>query len=122
MLDLAKPLYLDVFLEIIYTDHICESPRIEYALDDGIIVITMNICTDRLRQELLNVKRRFLIDPRFQYSRDMGCSLEEYVPQLAFALFSCACLTRDFKRHWDSLFRNIVVGVVLSQATDLKKL
>ena len=122
MLDLAKPLYLDVFFEMIYADHISDSPRIEYALDDGIIVITMGAYTDRLGQEILNIKRRFLIDPIFRYSRDMGCSLEEYVPQLAYALFSCACLTRNFNRHWDSLFWSIAVGVVLSQATDLEKL
>ena len=122
MLDLAKPLYLDVFFEMLYADSIHGSPTIEYSLDDGIIKITMDSCTDRLGQEILNIKRRFLIDPLFQYSRDIGCDLEEHVPQLAYALFSCACLTRNFKRDWDSLFRNIAVGVVLSQAADLENL
>ena len=122
MLDLAKPFYLDVFFEMLYADHVYDPPRIEYALDDGIIEITMDACTDRLGQEILNIKRRFLIDPLFQYSRDRGCNLEEHVPQLAYALFSCACLTRNFKRNWDCLFRSLAVGVVLSQATDLEKL
>ena len=80
MLDLAKPLYLDVFFEMLYVDYIYDFPRIEYALDDGIIVITMDVYTDDLGQEILNIKRRFLIDPRFQYSRDIGCSPKEHVP------------------------------------------
>ena len=122
MLDLAKLLYLDVFFEMLYADHIYDSPRIEYALGNGIIETTMDACADRLGQEILNIKRRFLIDPLFQYSRDRGCSLEEYVPQLAYTLFSYTYLTRNFKRHWDSLFRSIAVDVVLSQATDLEKL
>ena len=50
------PLYLDVFFEILYADNIHDSPRIEYALDDGIIKITMSACKDRLGQEILNMK------------------------------------------------------------------
>ena len=119
MLDLAKPFYLDVFFEMLYADNVEESTGIEYALEDGVIKITLSVCTDRLGQEIMNVKRRFLIDPLFQYSRGLGCSLVEHVPQLAYALFSCACLTRNFRGEWDSLFRNIAVGVVLSQAADL---
>ena len=122
ILDLAKPLYLDVFSEMLYADNIYDPPRIEYALDDGFINITMIASTDRLGQEILNIKRRFLVDLIFQYPRDKGCGLEEHVPQLAYALFSCACLTRNFKGNWDSLFRNIAVGVVLLQAADLEKL
>ena len=122
MLDLAKPFYLDVFFETIYADNVEDSPGIVYALEDGIIKITLSACTDRLGQEILNIKRRYLIDPLFQYSRGMGCSLVEHIPQLAYALFSCACLTRDFRGDWDSLFRNIAIGVVLSQAADLDAL
>ena len=72
MLDLAKPLYLDVFFDVLYADSIYNPPRIEYALDDGVIKITISAYTDRLGQEILNIKRRVLIDPLFQYSRDMG--------------------------------------------------
>ena len=122
MLDLAKPIYLDVFFEMLYADIVEDSPGIEYALEDGVIKITLSACTDRLSQEILNIKRRFLIDPLFQYSQSLGCSLVEHVPQLAYALFSCACLTRNFRGEWDSLFRNIALGVVLSQAADLDEL
>lgn len=107
---------------MLYADNVQDSPGIEYALEDGVIRITLSACTDRLGQEILNIKRRFLIDPLFQYSRGMGCSLVEHVPRLAYALFSCACLTRNFRGEWDCLFRNIAVGVVLSQAADLDEL
>ena len=122
MLDLAKPIYLDVFFEMLYADNLEDPPEIEYVLEDGVIKVTLSACTDRLGQEIFNIKRRFLIDPLVQYSQSLGCSLVEHVPQLAYALFSCACLTRDFRGEWDSLFRNIAVGVVLSQAADLDEL
>ena len=122
MLDLAKPLCLDMFFEMLYADHISDAPRIEYALEDGTIKMTMSAWEDRLGKEILNIQRRFLIDPLFQHSRDKGCGLEEHVSQLAYALFSCACLTRNFSGDWDSLFRNMVVGVVLSQAANLEEL
>ena len=60
MLDLAKPLYLDVFFEMLYADIIHGSPKTEFSLGDGIIKITMDTCTDRLGQEILNIKRALL--------------------------------------------------------------
>ena len=122
MLDLAKPLYNDVFFEMLYADYVHDAPRIEYAVEDGTIKITMVAWKDQLGKEILNIKRHFLIDPLFQYSRDKGCDMEGHVSQLAYALFSCACLTRNFNGDWDSLFRNIAVGVVLSQAANLDEL
>ena len=81
MSDLAKPIYLDVFFELLYADKVEDSPGIEYALEDGVIKITLGVCTDRLGQEILNIKRRFLIDLLFKYARGPGCSLVEHVPQ-----------------------------------------
>ncbi|CAF9905169.1 MAG: hypothetical protein ALECFALPRED_000168 [Alectoria fallacina] len=78
MLDLAKPFYLDVFFEMLYADNVKESSGIEYALEDGVIKITLSVCTDRLGQEIMNIKRQLLIDPLFQYSRGMGFSLVEH--------------------------------------------
>ena len=83
-------------------------------MENGIIEMNMGACIDRLGQEILNIKRRFLIDPAFLYSRDKGCDLDAHVPQLAYALFSSACLTCNFKRDWNSLFQSLAVGVVLS--------
>lgn len=96
MLDVAKPLYLDIFFEMLYADHIHEASPIEYTLSNGIIEITTGACADRVGREIANIKKRFLIEPIFQLSKDMGCDLEEHVPQLAHALFACACLTRNF--------------------------
>ena len=51
-------------------DHIYDAPGIEYALEDGTIEITVNALKDRLEKEILNIKRRFFIDPVFRYSKD----------------------------------------------------
>lgn len=50
MLDLAKPFFLDVFFEMLYADHVEDAPGIAYALEDGVIDITLSACTDRLGQ------------------------------------------------------------------------
>ena len=68
------------------------------------------------------IKRPFLIAPLFEFAQSMGHDLEQHVPQLASPLFACACLTRNFTGDWRNLFRNLAVGVMLSQATTLDEL
>ena len=124
MLDLAKPFYNDVFFETLYANTIEDPPAIEYTLNEeaNLIEITMDAASqDRLASGILNIKRRYLMEPLFEFlGGDRSGGLGEHVPQFAYALFSCACLTRDFKGHWASLFRNIAVGVMFSQVTELE--
>ena len=122
LMDLAKPFHHDVFFEALYADNIHDTPAIEYHLKDGIISIDFHTVADQLSQQILNIKRRFLIDPIFEFSKTTRYGLEEYIPHLASALFSCACLTRNFRGDWDTFFRNIAIGIVLSQAQDLEGL
>ena len=60
MLDLAKPLYTDVFCEMLYADHIYDAPRIEYALEDRTMKITVNASKDRLGKRNLEHQKTLL--------------------------------------------------------------
>ncbi|KAL8791306.1 MAG: hypothetical protein Q9195_005925 [Heterodermia aff. obscurata] len=122
MLDLAKPFYNDVFFQVLYADKMPDLPRIDYELREGVIRITLRPCEDQLGQAILEIKRRFLIAPLFEFAQAKGHDLEQHVPQLANALFACACLTRNFTGDWGNFFRNLGVGVMLSQATTLEAL
>ena len=122
MLDLAKPFYNDVFFQMLYADNIPSLPGIDYELREGVMRITLSPYEDQIGQAILEIKRRFLIAPLFVHAQGMGHDLEQHVPQLASALFACACLKRNFTGDWDNLFRNLAVGVMLSQATTLERL
>ena len=122
MLDLAKPFYNDIFFQMLYADNMPSLPSIDYELRKGVMRITLSPCEDLIGQAILDIKRRFLIAPLFEHAQAMGHDLEQHVPQLASALLACACLTRNFTGDWDNFFRNLAVGVMLSQATTLKGL
>ncbi|MDI1486554.1 MAG: hypothetical protein OHK93_005785 [Ramalina farinacea] len=124
VLDLAKPFYNDIFFETLYADLIQDLPAIQYTLNGEANLIEINMSTasqDQLASGILNIKRRYLMEPLFEFlGGDRGGGLGEHIPQFAYALFSCACLARNFKGQWASLFRNIAVGVMFSQAKNLE--
>ncbi|KAG8529859.1 uncharacterized protein KY384_005340 [Bacidia gigantensis] len=126
MLDMAKPFYTDILFDILYADHLKDLLPLEYGLDEKAKVIKIKLngaCGDWLGQGILNIKRRYLLEPLFDLATPDGCSaLEAHIPQLAYALFSCACMTRNFQGQWESLFRNVAVGVMFSQVTNLEEL
>lgn len=122
MLDLAKPFYNDIFFQMLYADNIPNLSGIDYELKEGVMRITLSPYEDQVGQAILEIKRRFLIVPLLEYAQGMRHDLEQHVPQLASALFSCACLTRNFTGDWGNLFRNLAVGVMLSQVTTLEEL
>lgn len=122
MLDLAKPFYNDIFFQRLYADNIKDPSNIVYELKDGVIRITLGACRDQLGQAILEIKRRFLIAPLFEHAKGSGHDLEQHISQLASALFTCACLTRNFNGDWDTLFRNLAVGVMFSQVKSMTEL
>lgn len=116
MLDLAKPFLNDIFFEELYADVIRDLSPVEYTLANDVMIVAP--VTDQLSQEILNIKKKYLLEPLIQSARKQNCDLESYIPQLASALFACSALTRNFSGEWDCFFRNIAVGIVLSQATN----
>lgn len=100
MLDLAKPFHNDIFFDMLYADRAEEhgSPDVQYHLEGDTLVINVTTIVDELSQAILNIKRRYLIGPFFEFASSVSCDLDKYIPQLASALFACSVLTRQYTR------------------------
>jgi hypothetical protein len=122
LLDLAKPLYNDVFFSTLMGDSLTMPGTFTCTFRNGVIRMALGQCVDELGEAILEIKKRYLIEPSRAYMRTKGVSLDDFVPCLADAMLACALFTRDFSGYSETLWRNICIGVVLSQAKDFDDL
>jgi len=118
MLDLAKPLYNDVYFNILYADVLQIPLKIEVSFDENAgIIINFDLQLDSLSTAILEIKRRYLIVPLCEFAERHNLELFDVndIRQLGFAMFACAILSRDFNGKWDVFFANLAVGTILSQ-------
>lgn len=120
MLDLAKPLFIDVFFDTLYMDILPEIPETRYEIEEDFINIQFTPHADDITQAIFDVKQRYLLQPLFELVLSLGGDLEKNVPLLSNALLLCAILTRNYSKTPDIFFRNMATGIVLSQAVDLE--
>lgn len=122
MLDLAKPLYVDVFFDTLYMDILPEAPGTEtrYLIGGGFVNVDFCPHVDDITQAILDIKNQYLLQPLFDFVRSSGGHLEKNVPLLSNALFLCASLTRNHVENSDDFIRNMAIGIVLSQAVDME--
>ncbi|KAI1166338.1 hypothetical protein F5B18DRAFT_667689 [Nemania serpens] len=93
MLDLAKPLYYDVFYETLYRKLMLENAhRALYRVcrDANTIIVELPPMADSLAQAILDIKLRYLIKPLCDEIRKQGGNAEDHLPILGHALFLCA--------------------------------
>ena len=122
LLDLAKPLYNDVFFQTLMGDGLATPGSFSYAIDSGVLNIHLTDCADDLSKAILEVKKRYLIEPFLLFARSQGHDLAPHVGHLSQALFACAILTKNYTAVPDVLLRSIAIGAVLSQATTFEDL
>ncbi|KAG8630270.1 hypothetical protein KVT40_001889 [Elsinoe batatas] len=128
LLDLAKPIYLDCFYEVLWADlkpsdisRASNWPTVEWTLQEDQLVITYEYTPDFLSKILAFAKLehtlRFVLEriSRTDADAELIVAAESI---LANALFCSAVLTRDFSRRADLFFLNLAVGVQL--ADDLR--
>lgn len=120
MLDLAKPLYIDVFFDTLYMDILPELPETRFEIDGGLINIRFTPYIDDITQAVFDVKRRYLLQPLFELVLSLGGDLEKNITLLSNALFLCATLTRNHGTIPEVFLRNMATGIVFSRAVDLK--
>lgn len=121
MLDLAKPLYNDVFFSTLYMDVLPELPNTTtYSINDDLIEVDFPQQVDDITQAGFDIKRRYLLQPLFELAARHGRDLQKNIPLLSNALFVCATLTRDYSKHPGAFVRNMAAGIILSQAVDLE--
>ena len=120
MLDLAKPLYIDVFFDTIYMDVLPEVPETRCEIEGDFINVHFNPHVDGITQAIFDIKRRYLLQPLFDLVLSLEGDLGKNVPLLSNALLLCATLTRNYRKVPGAFIRNMATGIVLSQATDLE--
>ncbi|KAJ5800684.1 uncharacterized protein N7518_002752 [Penicillium psychrosexuale] len=113
-LDLAKPLYNDVFFAALYADLAPAKFSVNVRLENDCLFIDTRCQEDSLALAILRIKRHFLIEPLCKTLVENSVDLARGVQILVNALFACALLTRNFVDGWDQLFVNLAIGTSLS--------
>ncbi|KAI2629158.1 hypothetical protein GGS26DRAFT_591827 [Hypomontagnella submonticulosa] len=125
MLDLAKPLYTDVFFESLYREVISPDDELDIncRIADNTIVVEFTPKVDWLSQTILDVKMRYLLRPLSEEVQNkFERSLEENVLLLSSAMFLCATLTRKFAKDEKAFLLNFATGITLAGAENWKDL
>ncbi len=125
VLDMAKPLYNDVYFNIFYADVLQIPQESTVSFDENRnIIIDFNFQRDSLSTAILDIKRRYLIAPLYEFVKRQNIELFDVndIRQLGFAMFACAVLSRNFNGKWDVFFANLAVGLMLSQMETISEL
>ena len=128
-LDLAKPIYQDGFFDVAYADflhddltHAVDGDRIaiKWRVEEGAMYIDYDLTMDSLSKGLPVIKLEYLLRPMLETLDQSSHYLRELAEEtLAYGLFACALLTRDYSRRPDVFFLNLAVGVRL--ATEMRR-
>ena len=123
LLDLATPLYHDVFFRTLSLDDFQVLEKIgenKYEFDEDVISVDFDPLADDMTQAVFDIKQKFLLQPLFSFAFSIGLDLEKNMPLLSSALLLCATLTQNHNNFFpDPFFCNMATGIILSQATDL---
>ena len=87
-------------------------------------MINFDLKLDSLSIAILEIKRRYLIAPFYEFVKRHGLKLFDVnqIRQLGFAMFTCAILSRNFYGKWDAFFANLAVGTLFSQLESIWEL
>ncbi|KAL2037669.1 hypothetical protein N7G274_009614 [Stereocaulon virgatum] len=128
-LDLAKPIYQDGFFSVAYADllhddltHTSERDGvgIKWRVEEGTIFVDYDLALQTLSKGVAVIKLEYLLRPMLEELEKIASSLRETPEEtLAYSLFSCALLTRDYSMRPDVFFLNLAVGIRL--ATEIRK-
>ncbi|KAI1138326.1 hypothetical protein F5Y05DRAFT_418555 [Hypoxylon sp. FL0543] len=123
MLDLASPLYNDVFFAALHNDPTLPGEGIDLRckVREDTIFLNFGPKVGPLTQAILDIKLRYLIRPLCEEAQKLGCSLDSHVPMLSMALLLCATLTRSFAGDEAAFLFNFAMGVVLSSSKNWKE-
>jgi len=128
-LDLAKPIYQDGFFDVAYADFLHDDlthtvdgdgMAVRWRVEEGTIHIDYDLNMETLSKGLAVIKLEYLLRPMLETLDQAANGLRDLAEEtLAYGLFACALLTRDYSRRPDVFFLNLAVGVRL--ATEMRK-
>ncbi|KAL2041524.1 hypothetical protein N7G274_005906 [Stereocaulon virgatum] len=127
--DLAKPIYQDGFFVVDYADFLHDDlthtvdgdgMAIKWKVEEGTIYINYDLTLEPLSKGLAFIKLEYLLRPMLEILDKNAYGLRDLAEEtLAYGLFACALLTRDYSRRPDVFFLNLAVGIRL--ATEMRK-
>ena len=122
-LDIAKPLYNDLFFNIFYGDLLGHSPQSFCSFEQNMVKIHYELTLDSLSRVIMEIKRRYLFQTFCDIVKDDVLNLysPENMRKLGFALLACSLLSRDFSGKWNIFYANLSLGVSLTRFKTLKE-
>lgn len=128
-LDLAKPIYQDEFFDVAYADFLHDDlthtvdgdgTAIGWTVEEEIIRIDYDLDMETLSKGQAVITLEYLLRPMLETLDQAANGLRDLAEEtLAYGLFACALLTRDYSKRPDVFFLNLAVGVRL--ATEMRK-
>ncbi|KAI4863312.1 hypothetical protein F4820DRAFT_471586 [Hypoxylon rubiginosum] len=118
MLDLAKPMYMDIFFESLYLDLISPNDEqdVKGQISGNTIIVEFVPKVDWLTQAIFDIKMRYIIRPLCEEIRNLNQSLEYHVPLLSSALFLCGAFARSSAKDEKAFLLNFSIGILLAGA------
>lgn len=122
LLDIAKPFYNDIFFDTLYADHLDERTKVGISVQNGKLRLQTSVAKQQLPSYILEIKRRFLIEPLLSLASQKGIDISSGMPALRSALFACALCTRNFSENPRAFALSLYHAVMLSQARTIEDL
>ncbi len=123
-LDLAKPIYQDGFFDVAYADFLHDDltrtvdgdgMAVRWRVEEGTIHVDYDLNMETLSKGLAVIKLEYLLRPMLETLDQAANGLRDLAEEtLAYGLFACALLTRDYSRRPDVFFLDLAVGVRLA--------
>ncbi len=123
-LDLAKPIYQDGFFDVAYADFLHDDltrtvdgdgMAVRWRVEERTIHVDYDLNMETLSKGLAVIELEYLLRPMLETLDQAANGLRDLAEEtLAYGLFACALLTRDYSRRPDVFFLNPAVGVRLA--------
>ena len=129
-LDLAKPIYLDGFFNAAYADLLYEQlPReddggniwVDWKIEKDHLSIDYGFALEPLWNTLACIKLEYVLRPVVEMLEHVAPSQRDIAEEtLAYGLFCCALLSKNYSKRLDVFLLNLALGIRL--ATNVKEM
>ncbi|KAI8964549.1 hypothetical protein F5Y11DRAFT_363840 [Daldinia sp. FL1419] len=123
MLDMARTFYYDVFYETINAPRLPdrELPNIAWEVKDNAITVVYTESYGWLSRAIAKVKVRYLLQPLGDELDDAEYDFDQMIIQLSSFMVMFPTLYQDFTGNSEAILPNLINGIVMSQARDVKE-
>lgn len=130
ILDLAKPFFIDIFLNLFGADLITPKNElfhrniVQVEVEECLIKINLQVPKSLICNAIYEIKKRYLLLPFLRFiknHKELELN-EDWVNIFGQTLFCCALLSRNFTKRPDVFFANLALGVIFASIKTFKEL